>query len=83
MTSLNGPLLRIYSVKLGIPDNLRHLIMNCISIVDLCINWQGSETAPIKPTRGIRLGDPISPYLFVLCLERLGHCIYDDVISGD
>lgn len=70
-------------VRLGIRDNLRHLIMCCISTTDLCINWQGSATALIKPSRGIWQGDPISPYLFVLCLECLGHSISDAVNSGD
>lgn len=49
----------------------------------MCINWQGSKTASIKPSRGIRQGGPISPYLFELCLEHLGHCISDAVISVD
>ncbi|KAA3467537.1 reverse transcriptase [Gossypium australe] len=41
------------------------LIMHCISSVG----------GIIKPTRGIQQGDPISPYLFLVCSEDLSSLV--------
>lgn len=67
---------------LGIPQNLQNLIFHCISSTSMRINWNGSSSSPFSCSRGLRQGDPISPYLFVLCLERLGHSIQDAVNAG-
>lgn len=68
---------------LGIPQELQNLIVHCISSASLKVNWNGSQTDSFMSSRGLRQGDPISPYFFVLCLERLGHKITDAMISGE
>ncbi|CAL1392202.1 unnamed protein product [Linum trigynum] len=49
--------------------------MMCVEENRMRINWNGKLTEPILPSRGVRQGDPLSPYLFVLCMERLAHRI--------
>lgn len=45
--------------------------------------WNGEKTEAFLPQRGLRQGDPLSLYLFVLCLERLCHQIEVAVGQGD
>uniref|UniRef100_A0A803PJQ9 Reverse transcriptase domain-containing protein n=1 Tax=Cannabis sativa TaxID=3483 RepID=A0A803PJQ9_CANSA len=58
-------------IYLGFPNNIITLIINCISTVSIrhCIN--NCLSPPILPTRGIRQGNPLSPYLFLLVAEGL------------
>ncbi|XP_061361919.1 uncharacterized protein LOC133305695, partial [Gastrolobium bilobum] len=59
----------------GFPESLTDLVYNCISTSSMNLLRNGVRTKAVVPGRGIRQGDPISPYLFVLCMERLGHLI--------
>ena len=59
-----------------------HNIMHCIETPTMSILWNGRKLDSFRPTRGIRYGDAISPYIFVLCMERLGQIINQAVLSG-
>ncbi|PKI66165.1 hypothetical protein CRG98_013418 [Punica granatum] len=56
--------------------------MDCVTTTTMQVLWNGEATEEFIPKRGIRQGCPLSPYLFVLCIERLAHRIYDLVSFG-
>lgn len=69
-------------LDLNLPHIWTDWIHECVSTGSLSLLWNGERTDSFAMTRGVRQGDPISPYLFVLCLERLGHIIDKAVSDG-
>ncbi|KAE8691145.1 hypothetical protein F3Y22_tig00110893pilonHSYRG01320 [Hibiscus syriacus] len=67
----------------GFPPCTIRLIMHCITSTSMQIQWNGENSSAFQPERGIRQGNPLSPYLFVLAMKRLGHSIRKCVEEGD
>lgn len=57
------------------PSNLIQLIMSCVSSATTLILFNGGALEPFLPSSGICQEDPLSPYLFILCMEVLGKII--------
>ena len=73
-------------LKLVFQENWVNYIMQCVSTIEYGVRFNIEESESFKCTRSLRRGDPLSPYLFLLCMEGLTalltHAEEDDMISG-
>ena len=63
--------------RMGFNENWIMLVMKCISSVSYSVIINGTTYGHIIPSRGLRQGDPLSPYLFLLCAEGFSALIND------
>ena len=63
--------LEIILLKLGFQDSWVALIMECITTVSCSILVNGEPKSMITASRGLRQGDPLSPFLFLFYVEGL------------
>lgn len=69
--------------RMGFHPKWVSLMMECISTVSYSILVNGEPHGYIQTLRGLRQGDPLSPYLFLLCAEGLHSLIQKAKLAGD
>lgn len=61
----------------GFSNVIQELIMNIVTTNSLCLLRNGELLDSFSPSRDLRQGDPLSPYLFLLCME----CLHQKISS--
>lgn len=64
-------------LKMGFDQKVVQLFMGCISSVNYKITHAGRNFGSISPEQGLRQGDPLSSYLFLICIEGLSALLHD------
>ncbi|GKV23269.1 hypothetical protein SLEP1_g33018 [Rubroshorea leprosula] len=62
-------------IDFNLPEPLIQLIMFSVTSLQLSIIWNGEQLPSFQPQQGLRQGDPLSPYLFIMVMEKLSYMI--------
>lgn len=80
---INRDYLKDVFIIMGFSQKWIGWIMLCVEIVDYSVDMNGNMVGLIVPGRGLRQGNPLSPYLFILCSKGLLALIKQAESRGD
>ena len=80
---LSWDFIRDTIMEVGLNQTWTRNLMHCIESSRMSILWDGTKLDWFTPKIGIRQGDPISPYIFVMCFECPSHIICKAIADGD
>ncbi|KAL2933269.1 hypothetical protein RDABS01_016388 [Bienertia sinuspersici] len=69
--------------KLGFDGAWIERVQRCLHSISFTFKINGSNMGAVCPTRGLRQGDPISPYLFLLCADAFSTLLAKAASEGD
>lgn len=65
-----------------LPHMLIKIIMSCVASSNIVILVNGGALEPFEPSRGLRQGNPLLPYICIMCMEYLSHLIEQKCVVG-
>ncbi|EEE59033.1 hypothetical protein OsJ_10782 [Oryza sativa Japonica Group] len=68
--------------KVGFCSTWVEWVMACVTTVKYSVSFNGNLLEPFSPSRGLRQGDPLSPYLFLFVADGLSTILSQDVQAG-
>ncbi|KAL8126745.1 hypothetical protein AgCh_013868 [Apium graveolens] len=80
---VNWSFLRQRLVVMGFCETWIAWMMMCVKIVTYNFSFNESVIGPITPKKGLRQGDPLSPYLFLIYVEGLSDALDEATTSGE
>ena len=69
-------------IAFGFDHNWVRWVMALVTSSSFSILLNGSPSEIFLPSRGLRQGDPLSPFLFILMMEGLGRSIKHARVTG-
>lgn len=69
-------------LKLGFNQKMVSMIRECVTMVQFLVLINGTPRGCFKAKKGIRQGDPLSPYLFIMIAEVLNRNVTHLVTNG-
>ena len=79
---LNGNYIMKILIAFGFGHNWVRWVMALVTSSNFSILVNGSPSENFLPSRGLKLGDPLSPFLFILMMEGHGRLIKQEKEEG-
>ena len=80
---INWHFLQTVLSQLGFSPTFVNWILQCVTTVTSSILVNGSRIEQFFPTRGLRQGNPLSPYLFIICQKVLSRLFEQQFSLGN